>query len=151
MRHLVDQMVGELVHLFLLLRRIDRQEDLGDMALGLGALGLDRLDRVVDLVLADRHGMAVAALHRAAPGGLRGDLRHQRVLVDVMVAQELVELVRRLVVHAGESGQLVLHVLVGDGDAFLLGLLHLQLLVDELAHHLRADALARLRIVGDVG
>jgi hypothetical protein len=124
-------------------RRFGRggQEDFGDAILARAARGLQPVDDLLDLLLADAdEGLDLAALE-SLPGEFGMDLALDRLFRRADAAQIFAEALRRMAEAAGEA--LVIGFDLGrlDLDVALLGGLDLQRLVHQVAQHLGADDL----------
>src|SRR6185437_13702509 len=99
----------------------------------------------------DRHILHEPIAHQLAPGDRGAELISQRAAGDAALLEEIVERAFRHVVLLLDAAKGLLEFLGRHGDVEALGLLHLQLLVDQAAQDLRLEARAVLRRILDAG
>ena len=121
-----------------------RQEDLGDveffLALGFVQLGDDRFD----FVITDGDQRFDTAAQQAGPGHFTADLRLDRGFRRARRLQKVGKLLRRALEIGGNAVERALHFGIADADVVVGGFLDLQLFIDQVAHHLQAQAVALL-------
>ena len=147
---LLEQAVGERLDVRLLARIVDCEVNLGDPVLGLPNLLLDPRERVLDLLVGDTCALDELALHQLVPDCRGLDLVRQRRARDAVLGEHLLKVALRHVVLLLQTIEGLVGVVLAHRDVELLGLLHLEFLVDQRAQDLRSDPLAHLLVVGEL-
>ena len=129
-------------------REVDRQQDLRDGQLQILGTRGRLLQRQVDLVLGHHDPRPELAVDHLDPGDLAAQLVAHLVLADPALGQCGLEGADVEAVALGDGGQGLVDLVVADRELKPLGLLHLQLLVDEAAQHLLRQPLPGLGVVG---
>ncbi len=142
---LADHRFSEVTRILDMGAVLGRDEDLGDVILHLPSLGLDRGEPRIDVGVADAVGRSDLGAEHAAPAELHADLVIEGADLRTPRGEPLGERPGRHVVALLQIDHRLGDILVGDGDLAPLHLLELEFLVDQLAHHLRGEAVEHLR------
>ena len=114
----------------------------------LAADGVLRLlvEELVDLARRDADALQHVALAQQLQGELLAHLLAVGGVVDALLRQRLRQLGERDVVALGDVLERLVHGLVGDLDAGVIGALHLDLLQDQALEHLLAQHVLRRQL-----